>query len=203
VKQVGLDQGAEVAAYIPHAQTGAPDATIVIKASREPYTLAAPLRTAVLELDQGQAVYGITTMEDVVGGSLTRQTALTSLLLGLSLIALVISCLGVYAVTSQAVRGRRQEIGIRMALGATGQDVLRSVVLAESRVIAVGIVLGLAVAVATTRALESLLFGVTALDSVTLIASVLTLGGVALLAVLGPALQAARIDPAGSLSADR
>ena len=123
--------------------------------------------------------------------------------MGLSVIALLISCLGVYAMTAQAVRGRSQEIGIRMALGASGENVLRSLILTESRVIAVGILFGLGAAVAMTRALETLLFGITALDPLTLIVSVTTLGGVALLAILGPALRASRIDPAGSLGANQ
>ncbi len=203
VKQVGPDQGPEIAAYLPQTQTGAPDATLVIKATRDPYGLTSPVRTVVLELDQGQPIYSVTTMDDLMIESLARRTALTSLLLGLSIIALVISCLGVYAVTTQAVRGRRKEIGIRMALGASGQNVLHSVILTESRVIAVGILFGLGAAAAMTRALDTLLFGVTALDPLTLIVSVGTLGAVALLAVLGPALRAARIDPADSLTADQ
>jgi putative ABC transport system permease protein len=203
VKQVGADQGAEVAAYLPQAQTGAPDATLVIKVRGEPYSLTGSVRSVVLELDRGQPIYNVTNMDDLMIGSLARRTALTTLLLGLSVIALVISCLGVYAVTAQAVRGRSQEIGIRMALGASGKNVLRSVVLTESWVIAVGILFGLGAAAAMTRALETVLFGVTALDPLTLIVSVATLGGVALLAVLGPALRAARIDPAESLAANR
>ena len=90
-----------------------------------------------------------------------------------------------------------------MALGASGQNVLRSVILTESRVIALGILLGLGAAAAMTRALETVLFGVTALDPLTLGVSVAMLGGVALLAVLGPAFRAARIDPAGSLAANQ
>ena len=180
-----------------------PDATLVMKATGEPYGLTSQVRSVVLDLDRGQPIYSVTTMDDLMIGSLARRTALTSLLLGLSIIALMISCLGVYAVTTQAVRGRSQEIGIRMALGASGQNVLRSVILTESKVIAVGILFGLGAAAAMTRALETVLFGVTTLDPLTLTVSVTTLGGVALLAVLGPALRATRIDPAGSLAANR
>lgn len=202
VKQSGWDQGAELAAYRPQAQIGAPDAVIVIKTTRDPYDLTLPVRSAVLDVDPDQPIYGVTTLDDLVGASLKRRTALTSLLVGLSIIALVISCLGVYAVTSQAVRGRSREIGIRIALGASGPNVLRSVILTESRVIAAGILLGLGGAAATTRALDSLLFGVTRLDALTLIVSVSTLGGVALIAALVPARRATRIDPAGSLQSD-
>lgn len=203
IKQSGREQGDEFAAYIPHAQTGAPDATIVINAGTDPYSLTSALRSAVLEIDRGQPIYRVTSLDELVDGSLARQTALTTLLLGLSLIGLVISCLGVYAVTTQAVRGRRQEIGIRMALGANGQDILRSVMWAEGGVIGVGLLLGLGAVMLTTQAMETVLFGVTSLDPITLITSISTLGGIALIAAFVPALRAAKVDPAGSLSADR
>ena len=203
VKQRGLDQGTEIAAYLSHTQTGAPGATLVVRAAGEPFALTAAVRSVVRELDQGQPIYGVSTMSDVVTGSLARPTLLASLLLGLSVIALVISCLGVYAVTAQAVRGRIQETGIRMALGASRASVLRSVILTEGRVIAIGMLLGLGAAMAVTRTLETMLFGITALDPLTLVVSVATLGAVAFLAVLGPALRAARIGPAEVLGARR
>jgi predicted permease len=199
VKQRGPDQGAEIAAYLPQAQIGAPEATLVIKASREPYALSSAVRDVVLELDRAQPIYSVTTMDDLMVRALARRKALTTLLLGLSAIALLISCLGVYAVTAQAVRGRNQEIGIRMALGASGHEVLQSVMLTESPWIAGGVLFGVVVTAFTTQALESMLFGVTAMDPFTLLASVSILGGVALLAVLVPARRAARIDPAGTL----
>ena len=203
VKQRGPDQATEIAAYLPHSQTGAPDATLVIKATRDPYSLTSSVRSVVLGLDQGQPIYSVSTMDDLMIGSMARRTALTSLLMGLAVIALLISCLAVYAMTAQAVRARGQEIGIRMALGASSETVLRSVILTESRVIAAGILLGLGAAMATTRVLETLLFGITTSDPLTLVMSVTTLAGVALLAVLGPALRAARIDPAGVLGANQ
>lgn len=202
VKQSSLDEGPEIAAYRPQAQIGAPDATIVIKATGDPYGLVGAVRSAVLEADPDQPIYEVIAFDDLVKGSVARQSALTSLLLGLSIIALVISCLGVYAVTAQAVHRRGHEIGIRMALGARGPDVLRSVMMAESRVIGMGILFGLVGVVVATRLLEALLFGVTRLDPPTLAVSIAALGGVALLSVLGPALKASRIDPARSLRSD-
>jgi len=202
VKHSSLDEGSEIAAYRPQSQIGAPDATIVIKSTGEPYSLTTPLRSAVLEADPDQPIYEVIAFDDLVKGSVARQSALTSLLLGLSIIALVISCLGVYAVTAQAVRRRGREIGIRMALGARGPEMLRSVMVAESRVIGVGILLGLVGVVLATRLLEALLFGVAPLDPPTLAVSIAALGVVALLAALGPALKASRIDPARSLRSD-
>jgi putative ABC transport system permease protein len=200
VKQRGPDQGVEIAAYLPQTQTGAPGATLAIKAAGEPYALTGAVREAVLDLDQGQPIYGVATLDDLKAGSMARRSALTSLLLGLSLIALVISCLGVYALTAHSVGGRRQEIGVRMALGATGNAVLRSVVLSEGRVVAVGLAIGLGAAAVLTRVFEAMLFGITPWDPLTLSLSVAMLGAVAFLAILAPALKAARTDPAGALA---
>ncbi len=199
VKQAGRDQGDEIAAYLSQAQIGAPDATMVIKTTVPPLGVAGSVRDAVLAIDPNQPIYAISTMDDVVSGSLASQRTLTSLLLALAAVALVISCLGIYAVTAQVVRGRREEIGIRMALGASGPRVLGSVMAKEGRVVAAGLLLGLGGAAASTSAMETLLFGVTRLDGLTLAASVATLGGVALLAALGPSLRAARTDPASAL----
>jgi putative ABC transport system permease protein len=201
VKQRGPDQATETAAYLPQAQIGAPEATLVVRATGEPYALTSAVRNAVLDIDPGQPIYSVTTMDDLMVDALARRTALTTLLLGLSLVALLISCLGVYAVTAQAVRGRTQEIGIRMALGASGREVLRSVMLTESLWIAVGVAFGVVATTFATRALESMLFGVTAMDPFTLLVSVSILGSVALIAVLVPARRAAGIDPAGTLGA--
>jgi predicted permease len=199
VKQRGPDQDAEIAAYLPQAQIGAPEATLVLRATGEPHALTSAIRNAVLELDPGQPIYSVTTIDDLMLVALARRTALTTLLLGLSIVALLISCLGVYAVTAQAVRGRTQEIGIRMALGASGPEVLRSVMLAESLWIVVGVLFGVVVTTFVTRALESMLFGVTGMDPFTLLVSVSILGSVAMIAVLVPARRAAGIDPAGTL----
>jgi putative ABC transport system permease protein len=201
VKQRGPDQESETAAYLPQAQIGAPEATLVVRATGEPYALTNAIRNAVLELDPGQPIYSVTSMDDLMVDALARRTALTTLLLGLSVIALLISCLGVYAVTAQAVQGRTKEIGIRMALGATGGEVLRSVILTESLWIVLGVLFGAVATTFATRALESLLFGVTGMDPFTLLVSVSILGSVAMIAVLIPARRAAGVDPAGALGA--
>ena len=200
VRFSGPDQEAAVMAYLPLEQVGAPDAIMVAKTTADPLTLTNAVRSAVLAQDRGQPIYNVRTMEDYRDDALSSRSALLSLLLGLSAIGLVISCLGVFAVTSQAVRARRREIGIRLALGATADGVLKSVLLAEGRVIAVGLGLGLLAAVAGTRVLSSFLFGVSPLDPVTLATSVVLLGTIAFLAIARPAWVASRIDPSGCLS---
>ena len=200
VKQRGADQGAELASYLPLAQVGAPSVTVAVRTDEPPYLMAGAIRATVSDLDPGLPIYDVRSMEELLTTSLAQRTSLTSLLVGLSVIALIISCLGVFAVSAQVVRGRRQEIGIRMALGASGESVLRAVVLSELRVVALGLLFGLAATALLTRSMETLLFGVTALDPLTLALSSSLLGVVALIAVLGPALRAARTDPAGSLT---
>ncbi len=202
VKQSSLDQDAEAAAYRPQAQIPAPNATMVISTTQDPYGLVAAVRSAVLEADPNQPIYDVIALGDLVRESASRRSALMSLLLGLSIVALVISCLGVYAVTAQAVRRNGPEIGLRLALGAQGSDVLKSVMVAESKLIGLGLVLGLAGVLAATRLLEALLFGVTPFDLPTVATSAAALGGVAMLSALGPAVRASRIDPARSLQPD-
>jgi ABC-type antimicrobial peptide transport system permease subunit len=156
----------------------------------------------VLELDPEQPIYSVATMDDLVVDSIGSRRALRSLLLAVSGVALLISCIGVYGVTAQSVRGRRYEMGIRRVLGADGAGLLGATILTESRGIAVGALLGLAAAVGATRTLQAFLFEVSPLDPVTLLLSVVAVCGVALLAVLGPAWRAVATDPTCSLAAN-
>ena len=123
VRFAGPDQDAALMAYLPLAQTGAPDAILVAKTTLDPLTLTNAVRAAVLDQDRQQPIHDVRTMEDYRTGALASRSALLSLLLGLSAVGLVISCLGVFAVTAQAVRARRREIGIRLALGATSASI--------------------------------------------------------------------------------
>jgi putative ABC transport system permease protein len=113
--------------------------------------------------------------------------------------ALLLAAIGIYGVIAYSVAQRRQEIGVRMALGATRSGVIRLVVGQGSRLAIVGIVLGLAGAVGLTRFLEKMLFGVTASDTVTFAGAAIVLGAVAIVASLIPALRAAGIDPVTAL----
>jgi ABC-type antimicrobial peptide transport system permease subunit len=116
-----------------------------------------------------------------------------------ALAALALAAVGIYGVLAYSVERRTQEIGIRMALGATPTGVLRLVIGQGSRLTSVGIVLGLAGAFALTRVLQKMLFGVTASDTVTFAGAALLLGTVAVVASVIPAWRAARIDPVTAL----
>jgi putative ABC transport system permease protein len=116
--------------------------------------------------------------------------------------ALVLAAIGIYGVIAYSVTQRTQEIGVRMALGATPPRVLRLVIGQGGRLAIVGIVLGLAGAFALTRVLEKMLFGITASDMATFATAALVLGTVAVIASLIPALRAARVDPVTALRHD-
>jgi ABC-type antimicrobial peptide transport system permease subunit len=127
----------------------------------------------------------------------------TMLLLGIvSMLALILGSVGLYGVLSYVVAERTREIGVRMALGAEAGQVRRMVVTQAARVVALGVVIGIAVALAVTRALGSLLFGVAPIDAATFVGMSASMVGVALLASYIPALRASRVDPMESLRAE-
>jgi ABC-type antimicrobial peptide transport system permease subunit len=135
-------------------------------------------------------------METVVATSTAKATFAMMLLAVAGGMALVLSAVGIYGVISYTVNQRRAEIGVRMALGAHASQVGRMVVGQSLRVTGVGIVIGLAGALATTRVMQSLLFGVSATDPVTLIGVTVILVTLGALASYAPARRATRVDPA-------
>jgi ABC-type antimicrobial peptide transport system permease subunit len=127
----------------------------------------------------------------------------TMLTLGIvSLLALILGAVGLYGVLSYIVAERTREIGVRMALGAKAGEVRRMVVAQGGRVVVLGVVIGVVVAIGVTRALGSLLFGVAALDAATFLAMTATMVFVGLLASYVPARRASSVDPIQSLRGD-
>jgi putative ABC transport system permease protein len=154
---------------------------------------------AVHELDPNLPVLQVGSMEQILVSSLARQRFGMILLASFAGLALVLAAVGIYSLLSYTVRHRGKEIGIRMALGAQITDVVRLIVLQGMRPALVGMVIGLAAALALGRALSSLVFGVTAADPMTLGAVAALLAAVALAACLLPALRATRVDPIRAL----
>jgi putative ABC transport system permease protein len=134
-------------------------------------------------------------MEQIISGSLAERRLTMLLLIIFASTALVLSAVGIYGVMAYAVSRRTHELGVRMALGASRRNVLRLVVREGMVLAAIGMALGLAAALALTRFMASLLYGVRPADPVTLVAVSLVLAGVALLACYLPASRATRIDP--------
>ena len=169
--------------------------TFVIPASVEPTTLSAAVRQAIREVDPAQPVSDLRAMETVVGEAVTQERFNLTLLGLFGGLALLLSAAGIYGVTSYAVAQRAQEIGIRKALGAQRSDVLRLVIRQGMAAVMLGVVLGMLIALAATRVMNGMLFGVSATDPLTFAVIALLLMSVALLACWIPARRASKVDP--------
>jgi putative ABC transport system permease protein len=195
VKYAGLDKETKPEMYAPFSQRPWPFLRVVVRAKSNPMNLAAALRNEVQAIDKDQPVDKVTTMRAVVNASIAPQRFYMQLLSSFASLAFILAAIGIYGVVSYSVAQRTREIGIRMALGAKQNDVLRLVLAEGFRLTAVGVVLGLAGAFALTRVLRSLLFEVKPTDPTTFIAFSLLLASVALLASYIPARRATKVDP--------
>jgi len=193
--------------YRPHAQfhrsRGGPtrDMALVVKTDGDPLALAGPIRDVVRRLDPSVPVSGVRTLEAVVASSIVAPR-LASLVLGLfAVLALLLCAVGVYGVLAMGVAERRQEIGVRLALGAQAATVGRLVLREGLTAVGCGLALGLVAAAFLSRFLVSLLSGVRPLDPGSYLLVAAGLAAVAALSGLVPALRAARTDPAIALRA--
>ena len=185
--------------YLSGLQDTFAEMSLVIRAAVEPASLASAVRQAAAEVDKTQPVSNLTTMEAFVSEAYARPR-FNLVLLGLfGGLALLLSAAGIYGVMAYGVAQRKNELGLRLALGAQPHDVMNLILRQGLRLISVGLVLGLVSALALTRLMKSLLFGVNATDAVTFAAVTLLLLVVALLACLIPARRATRVDPLATL----
>jgi len=157
--------------------------------------IASGIRATVRDLDASVPIYQLQTMSDIVAGSLVRPRFLSLLLGTFSAIALSLAAVGIYGVMAYSVTQRTQEIGVRVALGATTRNVLGMVVGEGLRMTVIGLGLGLGFALMLTRLMAGLLFEVSATDPLTLLAAAVGLMLVCMAASAVPALRAVRIDP--------
>ena len=170
----------------------------VIRTTVPPSSIVAAIRAAIRSVDPTIPVFSVTPMTDYIG-RLTAPARFTMWLMGVfAASALTLAVVGIYGVMSHLVTQRTREIGIRLALGAGGRDILRLVVGNGARLIGAGIVIGVAAAVALQRLVSTLLFGVTAADGASVVA-VIVLATVALMACYVPAVRATRVDPLRAL----
>jgi predicted permease len=169
--------------------------TLQLRTSGETADYAATIGRLVRELDPQVQVVGLRMMTDVVNESLVQERFIAQTATAFSLFALLLACVGLYGVMSYAVTRRTNEIGIRMALGARGADVVRLVMRETLLLVVIGIAIGLSAALATTRLVASLLYGLTPNDPLTIAAASALLLAVAVLAGYLPARRAAQVDP--------
>ncbi len=198
VRHFGLDAPEEAALYTPYAQSGREWKrwmTVVVRGAQAPAAMTAAVKTAIWKIDPQLPLTKVLTMSDVMAESFAERRFNMLLLSLFAALALALAGVGIYGVISYAVTQRTREIGIRMALGAGGRDVLRLVLGQGLKLTLLGTLLGLLGALAATRLLKALLFGVSATDPLTFLAISAVLLGVALLACWLPARRATKVDP--------
>jgi putative ABC transport system permease protein len=188
--------------YFPAAQLPTRAMGIAIRTAGDPVSLAEPVRSAVLALDPDQPVFDVMTMDRRIAANAQGNGVVARIMLVLAAVALALALVGVYGVVSYSVSQRTPEIGIRMALGAARGDVVTMVVGQSARVVALGSVIGVALALALGRGLSIFLFGVSPFDPTTLTLVPLSLALAALLASYVPARRASRVDPLRALRAE-
>jgi predicted permease len=204
VRYGGLDRAAVPLVYVPYAQ-GAEGATtmfLTVRTGGDPLALVGAIRGRVAEVDPDQPIAAIATMESRLDSSVLRPRLLTTLLGAFAALAALMAAVGIYGVVWSSVRQRTAEIGIRMALGAEPARVVGEVLAGALRLTAAGLAIGLVAALAASRALSSLLFGIGAADPPTYAAVALILAGVALASSYLPARRAAKVDPMTALRAE-
>ena len=195
VRQYSLEEPARPQIYTAYAQNPHIFATLVARTQAAPMALADPVRAAVWSVDKDQPVWKVRSLESLLEGSIAPRRSLIGLLSGFTLLALLLSALGLYGVMTHAVQQRSREFGVRLALGAGRELILRLVLGRGLRLAALGVLLGSGLALGTTRLLRTLLFGVTPADPLSFAAAAVLLPLVALAASLLPAWRATRVDP--------
>lgn len=198
VRDVALNQLGEPPqpiAYLPIAQYYEPAATLQVRTTGDPARVLAEVRNRVQKLDRNLAITNITTIREIIGQGLWAARMGAMLLALFGLLALVLAAVGLSGVMGYSVAQRRQEIGLRLALGAQPQEILRMVLGQGLLLTAVGMAIGLVAALALARLATSLLYGVSAADPMTLLVVPPVLITVALLACCFPARRAMRVDP--------
>ena len=195
VLQMGRDASATPQVLVPASQAGYTPGAIAIRANLDPERLVEPVRRAIREVDADAADARVFTLESELAKSAAPQRESALLLGAFATVALVLAAVGLAGVMAYLVAHRTHEIGVRVALGAGRGDVLRLVVLEGARLVVVGAGIGVIAAVAVTRVLKNLLFGVTATDPLTFVVVPLLLAAVALGAAVVPARRAMKVDP--------
>jgi putative ABC transport system permease protein len=197
VKNAGLDKPAGTEAFFPGQQRNFAGRTIyiVVRTDGDPKGLISAVRTAVRDLDSSLPLTQVRSMNEVLASAKSRPRFLTTLLGLFSATALVLAAVGLYGVISYSVTRRTTEFGVRIAMGASAGDVLGLVVGQGLRLALIGVMAGAVGALAVTRLIRGLLFGISSFDPLTFIAMALMLIAVTVLACVIPARRAIKVDP--------
>jgi putative ABC transport system permease protein len=195
VKHFGLDADTPPSMYLPLRQSPARGMTVVVRTAGAPLGVVPALRRDIWAADRNLAIARVKTMNELVSSSITQQRFIVLLLGCFAGLALLLAAVGIYGVMSYSVTQRTHEIGIRLALGARSTNVLALVLKSGMMLAVIGAAIGVAGALALTRLMSTLLFGVTPKDAPTFIGLSLGLLAVALIACYLPARRATKVDP--------
>jgi putative ABC transport system permease protein len=199
VREMPGEESNEVQIYVPLAQNAWYWSTLAVQTAGTPVASLASIKAAIGRVDKAQAVMRVRTIDEIAAEATSRPRFRAQLVGVLAALALLLAAVGIAGVLAFSVQQRTRELGIRMALGARAADILRLVLGDGLRLTAVGLLAGLAGAAVLSRVLESLLFGVKALDALTFVVAPAVFVFAALVACGAPALRAARAEPATAL----
>jgi predicted permease len=202
IKQQSLDEDAVSQVYVPQSQMAYPGLTFVLRFEGDPFTAVPSLKRELHAVDPAIRIDDVRTMDDVLDHSLARQRFSMTLIAIFAGCALALAVVGLYGVIALVVGQRTREIGVRLALGARPTDVVRMVLADSSRLSIAGVVLGVLGALALTRVLGTLLYGVSTTDTLTFVGAALIVLVVSLAAGFAPARRASRVDPTLALRAE-
>ncbi|HUD73178.1 MAG TPA: ABC transporter permease [Dongiaceae bacterium] len=173
-----------------------------VRTKLDPASVTPALRRAVTEVDPRVPIASVATLDRQIADALGTDRLFAQLVAGFGALALILACVGLYGVVSQAVARRTNEVGIRMALGASRRDILVMILREAGSLVSVGLVIGLPASALASRLISSQLFGVTAADPATLGLASATLAAIAIVAGYLPARRASRLDPNSALRAE-
>ncbi len=192
----------EPSLYLSAAQFDLRTRSYVVRTSVEPPTLAASVRRAIAEIDAGLPAFELGTFEELVADRISPFKLIAGLMFGFAVVALVLAAVGLYGVTAYGVGRRTNEIGLRLAIGAERGGVVSMIIREAMRRAALGIGIGLMLAIPLSSALRAVAVGVNPLDPLTFGVVAVTLAGVSLLGAWLPARRAVRLDPMRALAGD-
>ena len=202
IRQRGLAEPVDPAMYIHYLQNSRSRMSIVIRTNGNPLQYTNAVRQAIWSQDANQTITDMSTLESVLGGAVTRPRLLAWLLALFGVLGLALGALGIFGVLAYAVNQRRQEIGVRVALGASPRKVLNLIVGRGMLLAGAGVAIGIVGAALLTRSMQSVLYDIRPSDPLTFAQVIVVLLGAALLASWLPARRALRIDPVSALRYD-
>jgi predicted permease len=194
-KYTGLRQDIPPTAYTPYLQDTPGQMNFEVRTAGDAGAMAASIREAVREIDGNLPLFDVKTQTQQAAESLTQERLFATLSSFFGVLAMLLACVGLYGVMSYGVTRRTNEIGIRMALGATSPRVLSMVMRETMLVVGIGVAIGLGTAVALTRLIATMLYGLAPTDPVTISVAVVLMITVAAVAGYIPARRASRVDP--------